>query len=204
MSERLVDDCLALDLAWLMRLGPVRTGQRGSGKVQWSIGGTTTGEIRFRLDLRKTGTASLILKFNACGKDGIRQPVTQIFCLEALPQNFGGLRWWLHCPATGKRVRTLHLAPGRNLFASREALGLAYRVERLDHFDRAFEKVFRAQRRLGQPHGLGHGLERPKGMWRRTFNRHVAALERHDLACGKQIAALIPKSLTGAPFLWEI
>lgn len=92
------------------------------------------------------------------------------------------------------RVRTLHLAPGRNRFASREALGLVLPRRALGSLDRSFEKLFGVQRRLGQPQGLAHGLERPKGMWRRTFNRHLAVLERYENASASQIVALIAKA----------
>lgn len=95
---------------------------------------------------------------------------------------------------TGKRVRTLHLPPNGRRFASREALGLAYRVERLDHFDRPFEKLFRVQRRLGQPQELGAELDRPKGMRRRTFARHVERMAAAELACANRIAALIERT----------
>jgi hypothetical protein len=189
-GKPLVEDCLSVDLAYLMRLGPIREGQAGSGELHWSIGGQRFASIRFRLDLRDKEYPRLMLLFSA--PDG--RPSKQTITLTATPQRFGGSRWWMVCPATGKRVRTLHLAPGRNRFASRAALGLAYRVERLDPFDRSFEKLFRVQRRLGQPQGLAHGLERPKGMWRRTFNRHLAALERYENASASHIAALIAKT----------
>ena len=115
----------------------------------------------------------------------------QVIALTALPQYLGGHRWWLRCPVTGERVRTLHLPPGGDRFASRKAWGLAYRVERLNRFDRPFEKLFRAQRKLGGAQGLGAELARPKGMWRQTFARHVATLGLRDVVCVDQISALI-------------
>ena len=193
-GKPLVEDCISIDLAQIMRLGPVRTGQAGSGELHWSIDGQRIASATFRLDLIDSEKPRLTLHFLATLPNGESLPTKQAIALTTTKQNLGGLRWWMRCPVTGKRTRTLHLASGRNQFASREALGLAYRVERLDRFNRPFEKLCRVQRRLGQPQGLGHGIERPKGMWRRTFNRHVAVLERHDLACGKQIAALISKA----------
>jgi hypothetical protein len=189
-GKPLVEDCISIDLARVMRLGPIRGGQAGSGELHWSIEGQRIVSIKFRLDLRDTEKPLLMLLFSA--PDG--RPSRQTITLTATPQRLGGSRWWMVCPEMGKRVRTLHLAPGRDRFASREALGLAYRVERMDQFDRSFEKLFRVQRRLGQPQGLAFGLERPKGMWRHTFNRHLAALERHENASVNQIAALIAKA----------
>ncbi|MCL4671684.1 MAG: hypothetical protein KJZ64_01835 [Sphingomonadaceae bacterium] len=183
-----MEDCLSLDLAWLMRLGPIRDGQAGSGEINWSRDGDHVAAAHFRLDLRSTETARLMLKFHAV------RLVEQAITLTALPQHFGGRRWWMICPVTGERVRTLHLPLSGESFASRKAWGLAYRVERLGRFDRPFEKLFRAQRRLGGAQALGMAVQRPKGMWQRTFARHVAALEQRDLACVEQIATLVKRA----------
>lgn len=188
MGKRLVEDCLSLDLAWLMRLGPIRDGQAGSGEINWSRDGDLVGTAQFRLDLQSAESAQLTLNFYAV------QSMKQTISLAALPQHFGGQRWWMHCPVTGERVRTLHLPPDGDRFASRNAWALTYRVEHLNRFDRPFEKLFRAQRRLGSGQALGMPLERPKGMWRRTFARHVAVLEQRDLACVEQVAGLIKRA----------
>ncbi len=191
MSKRLVEDCLSLDLAWLMRLGPISNGQAGCGEVAWSIDAEILASAYFRLDLRAIETAQLILCYTLAIPNAEQRPVQQVFALTALPQHFGGHRWWLLCPATGDRVRKLHLPLGGDRFASRKAWGLAYNVERLNRFDRPFEKLFRAQRRLGNAQAVGTVVERPKGMWQRTFTRHIVALEQHDYACIQQLAFLI-------------
>lgn len=190
-SKLLVEDCLTLDLAWLMRLGPISDGQKGSGAVNWSCDGHSILSARFQLDLLSAGRAKLILFYDLAGESGVRTKVRQAITLSATQQHFGGRRWWLRCPVTGERVRTLHLPPHGDRFASRRAWRLVYRVERLNRFDRPFEKLFRAQRRLGANARLGVDLTRPKGMWRRTFARHLASIERHDTACANQIVALV-------------
>lgn len=186
-----VEDCVTLDLAWLMRLGPIREGQAGGGKVEWSIDGEICASAHFRLDLRNSKAARLVLRFSSVQPNGQNKPVTQAIALTALPQHFGSRRWWMRCPVTGERVRTLHRPPGDERFVGRKAAGLAYRVERVGRFDRPFEKLFRVQRRLGNAQGLGTGLERPKGMWRRTYARHAERFEMLDLDCAEKIAALI-------------
>jgi hypothetical protein len=193
-GKPLVEDCLTIDLALLMRLGPIGEGQAGSGEFHWSIEGQPIGSIRFRLDFRDTNNAALILYFNVSQPDGEHNPKKQTIMLIATPQHFGGRRWWLRCPVTGERVRTLQLPPNGDHFASRDAWGLAYRVERLNRFDRPFEKMFRLQRKLGGLQGLAAGAERPKGMWGRTYAWHIARLERHDAACIEQIVALMEKA----------
>ena len=193
-GKPLVEDCLTLDLAWLMRLGPIRQGHAGSGEIKWSRDGNPLATGHFRLDLGEMEMPHLLLRYTVLLPDGTHKKVVQEIALASTEQHFGGRRWWMICPTTGKRARTLHLPPDGNRFASRKAWGLAYRVERLNHFDRPFEKLFRAQRILGGSGRLGARVERPKGMWRRTYACHCARIERHDLACVDQIAALIEQA----------
>ena len=187
-GKTLVEDCLTIDLAWLMGLGPIGTGQAGGGEIGWYTDGQRVKDVRFRLDLRNAESATLII---CCGT------ICQTIALTMLPQYLGGHRWWMRCPVTGQRARTLHLPPGADRFASRKAWNLVYRVERLGRFDRPFEKLFRAQRKLGGEQRLGAELRRPKGMWRRTFDRHVARCADFDAECADNIVTLV--SSPGAP-----
>ena len=191
MGKRLVEDCLTVDLAWLMRLAPIREGQAGTGEINWRADGDLIGALRFHLDLRATGTARLVLHYNLAATERPREPIRQVIALTVQPQHFGGRRWWMRCPANGDRTRTLHLPPAGNCFASRRALGLTYRVERLNRFDRPFEKLFRAQRRLGNPQRLGAELVKPKGMWQLTFARHAARVAALDVNCAEKIVSFI-------------
>lgn len=68
---------------------------------------------------------------------------------------------------------------------------MGYRSERLAHFDRPFEKLYRLQRRLGAPQGWGVVPPRPKGMWRRTYERHLERYEALDDECGREVLALM-------------
>lgn len=190
----LVEDCPSLDLAWLMRLGPIREGQVGSGEVVWSYGTERVARIRFRLDFRRNDNARLILNYSLALSDGNYEPNKQIITLTSTEQHFGGQRWWMRCPVTGERVQTLHLPTERDRFVGRKAATLAYRVERLSRFDRPFEKLFRMQRRLNGKQALGAGIERPKGMWRRTFARHLDRFAQLDGACAKEIINLIERA----------
>lgn len=193
MGKRLVEDCLILDLAWLMRLGSIRTGLSGSGEMAWSIDNQKLGAVHFRLDLRTAEQARLTLSYALTNADGTLQAKKQIIALQPTKQHFGGLRWWMLCPVTGKRVRTMLLPPQADHFVSRSAFGTAYRSERLTRFDRPFAKLFRVQRLLGGQQGLGAELKRPKGMWKRSFARHIDQLAQHDAACARQIGALIDR-----------
>ena len=189
-SGGLVEDSLALDLAQLMRLGPVREGQRGLGSLSWSLDGVAVGSAWFRIDLRSAEAARLVIVFALAGVDDRpSRVVRQSFRLGFTVPQFGGRRWWMLCPVTGARVRCLHLAPGGDRFASRKALGLSYRVERLGRLDRPFERLFRAQRRLGGAGGAE--IARPKGMWRRTYRSRLERLAALDADCGAAVLGLM-------------
>lgn len=183
-GKPLVEDCLTLDLARLMRLGPIRDGMAGQGVLDWSIDGQAIGMVHFRLDLREATATRLVLSYAIADGAGKSRSVSQSLRLAFTAPHFGGRRWWLICPVTGERVRCLHLPAGGDCFASRKALGLGYRVERLGHFDRPFEKLFRLQRKLGGASGWGIGPRRRRGMWQRTFDRHLAAHGALDAVCG--------------------
>lgn len=197
MGKRLVEDCLTLDLAWLMRLASIRAGQSGNGEIKWAVDGNAIGTLLFRLEMREAENARLYLQYIPAKQLAGRKHVRQVIALTTTAQNLGGRRWWMHCPITGERVRILYLPTATDRFASRKAWGLAYRVERLSRFDRPFEKLFRAQRRLSGAQGLAMGLERPKGMWRRTFARHVDRFWALDKACLQQIVALVEPAQRG-------
>ena len=188
-DKPLAEDCLAIDIARIMRLGRTKGGAEASGKISWPEG-EQSASVKFWLDLRKTETACLVLDFTLT-VDAQRHPVRQKITLTSTAQNFGGRRWWLRCPVAGARVRKLYLPIGADRFASREAWNLGYRVERLCHFDRPFEKLFRAQRKLGGAQGLTSRLKRPKGMWRRTYFRHLDDCVSLDGECLNAIVGLI-------------
>lgn len=178
-SGLVVEDCLRLDIAQLMRLGPVRDGMAGQGWMEWREAGQLLGGVQIRLDLRDAGKACLRVAFRLAQGEGAGRVVAQRIRLAFTVPNYGGRRWWLICPETGQRVRCLYLPPGGARFASRLALGLAYRVERLGHFDRPFERLHRQRRKLAG----SHEPMRPKGMWQRSFDRQLAALVAADAAC---------------------
>jgi hypothetical protein len=186
----LVEDCLTLDLARLMRLGPMRDGLAGGGFLEWRQDGEAIGSVRVRLDLREAKPARLVLAY-CVTVDGKPCIVSQSIRLAFTVPQFGGRRWWMLCPVTGERVRCLHLPPGEDRFASRKAWGLSYRMERLGQFDRPFEQLVRRQRRLGGNGGWGTVPVRPKGMWQRTYGRHLGQLAALDAGCGAAILGLM-------------
>jgi hypothetical protein len=188
----LVEDCFALDIAQVTRLGRLSEGVVGHGEFNWSKEGQRLWTIQFRLDMQRPDTATL--SFDGYFPDGRGGVISQTIGLSFTRPNFGGRRWWMRCPVTGERVRIVYLPTGGQRFASRKALGLSYRVERISHFDRPFEKLFRLQRKLKAPECLGPPPVRLKGMWHRTYEHYLARFDSLDEACAREICELIGAS----------
>lgn len=135
-------------------------------------------------------TSELKLSFwRGSGED--RERVEQKIRLVFTEPNFGGRRWWMICPYKHIQVAKLYLPNGGDRFASRKAWRLAYQSQRVAHRDRAFEKLFRLQRKLGCEQGYDSFIRRPKGMWHRTFDRHLERFEELDAICGAEMAMLV-------------
>ena len=62
-GKPLVENCLTIDLAHIMRLAPIGQGQSGNGQLHWSMDGQKIAATRFWLDLREMDSARLILFF---------------------------------------------------------------------------------------------------------------------------------------------
>ena len=95
--------------------------------------------------------------------------------LEWLPCNYGGLRAWFKCPASGcdRRVAKLHLGSA-GIFACRHCYQLAYASQRENADDRATRQAAKIRDRLGWQPGILNGPgDKPKGMHWRTYHRLV-------------------------------
>ena len=185
-GRTLVEDCLSLDVAGLVRDGLIVPGGRKASSLHWRDveTGREAGSAGYEADMVDPGAATLRLSWRAGTR--IRSVTIR---LATTRQRLGGMRWWFLCPITGRRAGKLHLPPGGDTFASRRALGLAYRSQRLDRFMLGFEtavaRAGRLRRRLG---GLPDRRmtapvpERPPGMWRRTYRRMKRDLVRAEAA----------------------
>ena len=85
---------------------------------------------------------------------------------------FGGARPYFICPGVvngitcGRRVAKLH-GPGR-YFLCRHCYHLGYASQVEDPWDRVLRRANKIRQRLGGEPGMA---ARPKGMWRRTYER---------------------------------
>lgn len=67
------------------------------------------------------------------------------------------------------------------------------RSQRNQPRERAFERLFRLQKKLGCEQGWGNYPTRPKGMWQRTFDRHMDEYMDLDDECAVEMMAMVLK-----------
>jgi hypothetical protein len=89
-----------------------------------------------------------------------------------------GERMRIECPLCARRVCALYFLDGR--VACRHCNGLWYAAQRTSAKGRKFRAMKNVRRKLGD-YGQLWAVEvppKPRGMWRRTYARHCAALAR--------------------------
>lgn len=181
---------LRIDLAWMLRTGRAREGWQSSGSLHWSCGGRPSGSIGYTAYMDEPGNERLELKYTR-GSEPDRESVNQTVRLCHTQPNYGGKRWWMVCPYRGVRVGKLYLPSGGDRFASRQAWRLGYKSQRESRQDRAFSRLNRLQVKLGSREGYEAGLRRPKGMWQRTYERHLDEYWRLEHKCDLEMARMI-------------
>lgn len=179
-----------IDIAWMIRKRLAVPGCTIAGTLRWNIGGDPAGSISYTADMRDLGAAELRLCYTR-GEGDEREHVKQTVRLVYTEPNYGGRRWWMICPYRHNRCGKLYLPNGGDRFAGRTAWRLGYHSQRVAHRDRPFEKLFRLQKKLRCDQGWEAGLHRPKGMHRRTFQRHLERYWELDERCGVEMMSLV-------------
>ena len=184
-----VDASLTIDLAWMFRSGFACDGAYRAGSIRWTCRGEPSGAISYQAIMMEPGAERLELSYtrgNGADAEQVRQTVRLCFTTP----NYGGKRWWMICPFRHIRVGKLYLPAGGDRFASRQAWRLGYQCQREAARDRPLERLFRLQKKLGCDRGLGAFPSRPKGMWQRTYERHLAQYWELEDAANREFLAL--------------
>jgi hypothetical protein len=157
------------------REGRLRAGRQFSWS--WTSGGEPSGTINVRAGADAVVLSFRVRSFSAAGW----KPIEQRAPITWSPCNFGGRRPWFICSARtngkycGRHVAVLYLAG--ELFACRCCSGLAYASQQKNPLVRNVSRAQKIRMRLGgSPDPFDPIPEKPRGMWRRTYERHCAAL----------------------------
>ena len=192
------ENSLVVDLGLMLRSGWIRDGASGSGLLRWLRNDEEYATTSHRYDMRDPNNASLTLIYRRrrYGEDWTSRE--QRIRLSYTVPPYGGRRWWMLCPVNGDRIGKLYLPSGGDIFAGRRAWRIAYQSQRITERDRVFEALFRLQRKLGCTQGWEQPIMRPKGMWRRTFERFEDEYWDLDARCGVEMMSAL-SVLRGLP-----
>jgi hypothetical protein len=164
-----VEGCRSIDVNRLHREGSLRAGWMGS--LQW----TGDGEQVARIDLRADQDL-LHLTYRARIGGGDWENVAESIGIIRIACRYGGARPYFICPgvvngtACRRRVAKLY-GPGR-YFACRHCYRLVHASQSEGGLDRALRRANTIRQRLGGDPGMAARFaSRPKGMWRRTYER---------------------------------
>lgn len=168
----------------MIRTGRAIPGSYVSGRLSWNCGDEPIGNISYQADMTDPDNERLVLIYTN-GNSGEKESIRQEILLTFTEPHYGGRRWWMVCPYRNVRCGKLYLPGGCDRFASREAWRLGYNSQRKAWHDRPFETQRRLQRKLCGVEGYDEWLHRPKGMWHRTYQRHLARFESIQNECDR-------------------
>ena len=170
-----IESALRLKLADLFKRGALRAGSATSGSWQWSRDGERIASIGYSATL---GDADGELRLRY--RDGNGSDARDVECLvhvSSLSLNYGGRRWYMHCPLTGRRTLNLYKWPGIDRFCARNAIRPrpTYASQRVSGSDRIMSQRWAIRHRLGDNFSdLFSAPCKPQGMRGRTFERYCA------------------------------
>jgi hypothetical protein len=176
-----VEACRAIDVNRLQKTGCLSAGW--SGGWQWTRDGEKVAWINLRAEADR-----LHLAYRVRIAGGEWQDVEEAVRIVRVPCRLGGARSYFICPgvvnglACGRRIAKLH-GPGR-YFLCRHCYRLAHTSQSEREWDRALRRANKIRQRLGGDPGMAAPFpKKPKGMWRRTYERlREQAFEEEMLA----------------------
>lgn len=173
-----IEGALRIDLCRMMRERFIVAGVIRCGTWHWSRDGERIGSIDYFARLNETeGTLTLSYQWRNPGT-GETQRCDYPIKIQSAPCTFGGRRWWMICPYTGRRALKLYKFGGIEKFCCRRAIRPlpSYLSERLSGESRIDHQRWTLRRKLDDPGCLFDPLTKPKWMRQRTFER----FERRD------------------------
>lgn len=157
-SKDIVERYPCIDLRMLLKLKAVIPGE--------TVPKTITFKHGLKFDCRSELSGKIWGSLNLTSPTGR----FQIIEIISTRPHYGGYRYWLRCPTTGKKYAKLYYDGSTGEFMSREALNLAYRSQCLDPISRLAEKAKKGRLQLGgEPNLFAPFPEKPKYMRHRTY-----------------------------------
>jgi hypothetical protein len=184
-----IEDAACLDLQALMSADVIVPGQARSGV--WLLRNDSI-TYTSKLDCTQ-GVLTVLHDWVRPGRRYAAETAYDIR-LVTTPCRFGGWRWWLLCPSTGRKVMKLYRVPTAEKFCCRVAMRPQpiYHSQRCSELDGIFAKRWKLRRLLNDDSNLFSVIERkPKWMRRTTFDD----CQGRDLRLALQARELMAKIL---------
>jgi len=138
------DQCLRLNLSDLRREGDLQRHHMSRREKSWVTGGTTVARLTLMIDIDcLQPSPCLHISGWAFG-----HRIDQHLDIVAQSQFFGGERFYVLCPYTGKRCRSLIMPPTGRMFSSVKAWGGPYTSQRESPIDRCWRRIDRLEGRM--------------------------------------------------------
>jgi hypothetical protein len=190
-----VESCRSIDVNRLRREGCLRPGW--SGGWQWLLDGEKVASINLRAERDR-----LHLSYCVRAGGGEWHEIDETIRIVRASCRFGGVRFFFSCPgvvngiACGRRV--VKLCGSGRYFLCRHCYRLGYSSQSENAWDRTLRRANKIRQRLGGDPGLAALFPpKPKGMWRRTYDRlreHAFTIEMQaDEAFERQAERLLAR-----------
>lgn len=169
-----IESALCLSVGSMFKCGALRAGATTSGGWHWSRDGEKIAAIGYSASLSaESGELRLSYTWTPDGKP---QDVTCAVRLSSLPLQYGGRRWYMHCPYTQRRVLKLYKFGSIEQFCCRTAIRPlpTYASQRVSGSDRINAQRWAIRRKIGDTFSDLFGEPyKPKGMRWGTFERYA-------------------------------
>lgn len=173
-----IEDHRVLDVSAMYKSGCFAGLRLGSW--QWSRDHEVVASVRYR---HEDNRLHLEYRFRSGGGDW--QEVEETIRIHWRACRFGGRRPYFVCPGVRNGVpcsrSVTKLYGASKWFLCRRCYGLGYASQSEDAYDRALRKANRLRQRLDRnAWGMDTIPVRPRGMWRKTYDRHIEAIMALD------------------------
>jgi hypothetical protein len=165
-ARKTLESCLILDINRVSEKGWLRSGCTST--CQW-INCNDVASINLRAESERVH-----LRYKVQVRDGKWEEVAETIRIIYLRCRFGGRRPFFICPGPGEGTgcgrRVIKLYLSRRYYLCRHCNQLAYASQYEQQWQRALRKSNKLKHRLGIDVDAEPLLDKPKGMWVRTYN----------------------------------
>jgi hypothetical protein len=187
-SRSKVEDCRSLDVNRLHREGCLQPGWTGGWT--WTEDGEEVASVGLRVAEDKI---RIFYRVRIAHDDW--EDVVESVGIARLSCHYGGCRPYFICPGVlegrGCGRRVVKLLQGGHYFLCRRCYLLAYSSQSEQRLDRALRRANLIKQKLGGKPGLASLFPgRPKGMWRRTYDRLHERVYEIEISAEEEIEAL--------------